>query len=179
MIVLVGASASGKTEIAKLLYKKYGYKKCITTTTRSPRNHEVNGIDYHFLSQDAFQTLMKKDAFLEVSIYNHHYYGFQKKDVMYKGVVVLDPNGANAIIKADVKDVMIVYVYSDKNLRKQRMINRGDHLDEIHKRLISDDQTFNISCIKRIDLMLENHEVDIVSLVDQIHRQYMNQMKAS
>ena len=54
MIVLVGASASGKTELAKQLYQTYGYKKCITTTTREPRKNEVDGIDYHFLSQETF-----------------------------------------------------------------------------------------------------------------------------
>ena len=48
MIVLSGASASGKTEAAKMLMVKYGIQKAITTTTRSMRVHEVNGKDYWF-----------------------------------------------------------------------------------------------------------------------------------
>lgn len=179
MIVLVGASASGKTEIAKILFNKYGYKKCITTTSRSPRKNEVDHVDYHFLSKERFQELVDKDAFLEVSIYNHHYYGFQKKDVMYKGVVVLDPNGANAVIRANIEDVMIVYVHSDKDLRESRMIQRGDCREDIKKRLISDDETFKPSNIKRIDLRIENHEIDIESLGTYIHQQYIQSTKAS
>ena len=57
MIILVGASASGKTEIAKILYKK-GYKKCVTTTTRQIRPSEVNGIDYHFITKEDFNKLL-------------------------------------------------------------------------------------------------------------------------
>ena len=44
MLVLVGASASGKTDIAKILMDQYGYKKMVTTTSRKPRKGEVNGV---------------------------------------------------------------------------------------------------------------------------------------
>ena len=54
MIILVGASASGKTEIAKLIIKKYGFKKMVTTTTRPMRAGEVADIDYHFISKEEF-----------------------------------------------------------------------------------------------------------------------------
>ena len=51
MIVLAGASASGKTEVAKLLAKKYGIVKIITTTTREKRVGEVDKRDYFFVSK--------------------------------------------------------------------------------------------------------------------------------
>ena len=65
MIVLSGASASGKTEAAKMLMVKYGIQKAITTTTRSMRVHEVNGKDYFFVSVEKFQQLIKEDKFVE------------------------------------------------------------------------------------------------------------------
>ena len=54
MIVLVGASASGKTEIAKLIIKNHGFEKMVTTTTRPMRVGEVKDVDYHFLTKEEF-----------------------------------------------------------------------------------------------------------------------------
>jgi guanylate kinase len=52
MIVLAGASASGKTEAAKMLAAKYGITKVITTTTRPMRVGEVHARDYFFVSKE-------------------------------------------------------------------------------------------------------------------------------
>ena len=54
MIVLTGASASGKTEVAKLLFIKYDIKKVITHTTRPIRLGEKRGVDYHFVDVEKF-----------------------------------------------------------------------------------------------------------------------------
>ena len=50
MLILIGPSASGKTEVAKLLAKKYNITKIVTYTTRAPRINEINGVDYNFVS---------------------------------------------------------------------------------------------------------------------------------
>ena len=55
MLLLIGASASGKTETAKYLMEHFNIKKIITCTTRAPRANEVNDVDYHFLSVEEFQ----------------------------------------------------------------------------------------------------------------------------
>ena len=65
MIVLSGASASGKTEAAKMLTQKYGIVKAITTTTRRMRCNEVNGRDYFFVSKEQFEQMIKDDKFVE------------------------------------------------------------------------------------------------------------------
>ncbi|MDD4005965.1 MAG: guanylate kinase, partial [Bacilli bacterium] len=70
MIILVGASASGKTEIAKILTRKYGIVKAITHTTRDMREGEKNGVDYFFVSKDEFAALAKQNAFVETTFYN-------------------------------------------------------------------------------------------------------------
>ena len=172
MIVLVGASASGKTELAKILFNKYGYKKCITTTTRKPRNNEINDVDYHFLTKDAFLKLKNDDKFLEVSLYDHHYYGMQIKDVMYKGVVVVDPNGANAISQKICDQAFIVYVETKKEIRIKRMELRGDQIDKINRRVRNDEDVFVQSRLKQIDLVINNDEQDLNILAALIHKKY-------
>ena len=66
MIVLSGASASGKTEVAKMLAKKYGITKVVTTTTREKRNGEIHGKDYFFVSKNEFEIMIKEKKFVIV-----------------------------------------------------------------------------------------------------------------
>lgn len=174
MIVLVGASASGKTELAKQLYQTYGYTKCITTTTREPRNNEVDGIDYHFLSKDEFSKLMDQDAFYEVTHYNDYAYGIQKKDVNPEGVVIVDPNGANTLVEKAGHDVFVVYVETSEIVRKNRMIKRGDDPKLIIKRLTNDAYVFNPKLFNRIDLHLYNEEHTLHELTHTVHKSYQN-----
>ena len=70
MLILIGPSASGKTEVAKLLSSKYNITKIVTYTTRSPRVHEVNGVDYNFVTIDEFARLTQEDFFVETTFYN-------------------------------------------------------------------------------------------------------------
>ena len=171
MIVLVGASASGKTELAKLLYRDYGYKKCITTTTRPMRQNEDDGIDYHFLSEEAFKDKMAMDAFYEVTEYANRYYGIQKQDVIENGVVIVDPNGANAL--ADhASDVYVVFVEASEALRRARMELRGDPKDQIEKRILGDRSVFQLKQFHRIDLHIYNEEVTLSELASWVHSHY-------
>jgi len=58
MIVLVGASASGKSTLQKAMIEhSENLKKVVTYTTRPPRKGEKNGVDYHFVSEKKFQKL--------------------------------------------------------------------------------------------------------------------------
>ena len=75
MIVLTGASASGKTVTALDLQKRYGLVKAITTTTREKRVGETDGVEYFFVSKDEFQKRLKENKFVEYSLYNGNYYG--------------------------------------------------------------------------------------------------------
>ena len=63
MLILVGHSASGKTEIANQLKRDYNMKKIITYTTRPKRINEVDGVDYHFVDEIKFLKL-KEEGFL-------------------------------------------------------------------------------------------------------------------
>ena len=55
MLVIVGPSACGKTQIVNHLIANYGYEKLVTYTTRPMRVNEVNHIDYHFISKEEFE----------------------------------------------------------------------------------------------------------------------------
>ena len=69
MLILIGPSASGKTEVAKLLAKKYNITKIVTYTTRAPRVNEVNGVDYNFVSVEEFAKLINDEVYEQTSKY--------------------------------------------------------------------------------------------------------------
>lgn len=173
MIVIIGASASGKTEISKTLVEKYNYKKLITTTTRPMRVNEVNHIDYHFITKEEFLKGLNNKEFLEHTVYNGNYYGINKKDVNDNALVIVDPNGANALIEQLNENTFVVYVKTKKSIRKTRMLNRQDDLKIIKQRLKNDDKVFKIKNIKKIDLVLKNNVSCIKELSEKLHNEYI------
>lgn len=177
MLIFVGASASGKTELAYYLRKNYQYQKCITTTTRPQRVHETQGVDYHFLSEETFKKRIEEDQFIETNEYHGYMYGLQKKDVVEDSVIILDPNGANHLVSKDEHRVFICYVTSSKQTRQQRMLARGDDEDIINKRIALDDDIFDRKHLIIIHYVLNNENKSIDTLARDIHEAYQTWKK--
>ncbi len=176
MIILIGASASGKTEIAKILTKK-GYKKCITTTTRIKRENEIDGVDYHFITKEKFNNLLLQNSFVEVTHYQGNFYGTNKLDLKLDGLIIVDPNGANAIISLLGNQAFVVLIKSDKKIREERMRQRKDKELEIKIRLLSDDKIFKKKNLTKTDLVLKNDEETLEELAVIIDQKYKNYKK--
>jgi len=172
MLILIGPSASGKTEVAKLLISKFGLKKLVTYTTRPIRQSETDGVDYHFLSAESFLKLKDAGEFVETTCYNGNYYGSRKCDVCDDKVVVLEANGLNAFLKQMPKKIVSVYLETPKAIRKQRMIDRGDDPRDIERRLASDDVLFDKSRFERIDFTVENLGISLEELTERIAKLY-------
>lgn len=177
MIIIVGASASGKTEIANYLMTHYPYHKCITSTTRSMREGEVQDIDYHFLTDEEFELIALQNGFVETNQYQNHWYGLQKKDVISNGIIVLDPNGANHLIKQFQDQVFVCLVQSTIETRRQRMLSRHDRIDSMTERLKEDDRIFHPSKFLKIDFTIQNESKTIEAMALMLHQAYLNYQK--
>mgnify|MGYP000048755256 CR=1 FL=1 len=84
IIVIAGPTGSGESAVTKAVLKKLkNTKRIITVTTRSPRPHEKNGIDYFFVSTKEFKKMIKADVLLEyIRVPNRNiYYGTVKKQI--------------------------------------------------------------------------------------------------
>jgi guanylate kinase len=83
LIILSGPSGSGKsTVIARLLeLRDLPLHLSVSATTRQPRDGEVNGRDYFFISQDEFEERLRQDAFLEHAFVHGKYYGTLRAQV--------------------------------------------------------------------------------------------------
>lgn len=177
MLILIGASASGKTEVAKTLAKKYNITKIVTYTTRAPRVNERNGVDYNFVSVEEFAKLTSEDYFVETTYYNNNYYGTAKKDVKDDKCIILDPNGVKSFNALNDNHVISIYLDSDESFRHKRMLERGDLPQDVEKRLINDRITFNKANLTGIDFIIESNDISIEELSVEVKDVYLNALK--
>ena len=177
MLVLIGPSASGKTEIAKILIRDFGMKKLVTYTTRPARPGEQDGIDYHFVTVDEFKALDEAEEFVETTFYNGNYYGSRKRDVDMNKVVVLDPSGLNRLCALFGDSIVTVLLETAAETRIARMRMRGDREDDIARRISGDEAVFAPANMRRIDLVVQNNAADLKQLAADIHRFYCERMK--
>lgn len=176
MIVLVGASGSGKTSVAKELEKR-GYKRVVTYTTRLMRDGEKDGVDYHFLSDEDFDTI--KDCFVEHSTYRGWKYGcdISLKYINNKNsVVILTPKGMRKLKKLYPlypKDVFTVYLDVDRSSRLVKILQRGDDVDEAYRRNLSDVGMFD-GVENEADVCIKNdgYVLSVKEIADMIERDY-------
>ena len=156
MLVIIGPSASGKTQIVNKLIEKHNMKKMVTYTTRPMRPLEVNGVDYHFISVEEFQNKIKEGFFLEYVNYNNNYYGTSRNAISDDKVVILESEGLKKYIDEAKNQIKIVFVRCSKEIRRIRMITRGDDLESIKKRLLNDDNVFNDEIKKLADFVIDS-----------------------
>ena len=177
MLILIGQSASGKTEVAKILAKKYNITKIITYTTRKPRINEVDKVDYNFITLDEFATLTEKDFFVETTYYNSNYYGTAKKDIADDKCVILDPNGLKSFLALHDDRIISIYLDSDEKIRYQRMIDRKDDPKIAKQRIVNDRIAFNDSNLKGITMVISSDNISINDLADKIYNIYINMLR--
>lgn len=177
MIILVGPSASGKTEIAKKLISNYYFQKVITFTTREKRKNEKNGIDYHFVSMDKFDELKEKENFVETTYYNGNYYGTPKNDMGLNKVLIVDPKGLKVFKKLNDESIVTFYISGSEEKRIQRMKDRGDDPQEIEKRILNDKKDFSYKNIGKTDYVIDGDNKTITELAKEIYDKYFVKVK--
>lgn len=176
MLVIIGPSASGKTEIVNNLIAKYSMKKMVTYTTRFKRPGEVNGVDYHFISLEEFKRKIEEGFFLEYVVYNGNYYGTSKNSLTNEKVVIVEASGLKTYIKEARDKIKIVFIACSKDIRRTRMINRQDGDESIKKRLANDDLIFNDEIKQLADFVLDttNGKVEAdTKTVYEFYKPYM------
>ena len=172
MIILCGASASGKTVTALELQKKYGLSKAITTTTREKRIGETDGVEYFFISKEEFQKRLSENKFVESSLYNGNYYGCGIDQVADDKVVVLDPNGLHSFKKLKNKNIVTFLLIADESTRKERMALRGDKEENIKQRIKNDVVDFSLDKIGEVDFVIKTNDKTIEETADLIYQNY-------
>lgn len=150
ILVMVGASASGKTRITTELITRYPelFERVVTNTTRDPREGEVNGVDYNFSSDRLFKKLISSNSLLEWSEYAGKKYGTSKQAVekiLNEGknaILVMDINGAKSVAATYPDNTVTVYIERDKSILIHELLQRPVSEEEKIKRIIQLDKDF-------------------------------------
>lgn len=157
IIAIVGKSNSGKTTLAKELEERSVFQGIVSYTTRDPRPNEINGEDYHFVSNEEFNKMeltgnlslvktfhvQKGDMLVPVR------YGFSSS-TLYNAAhncniyyMLVDPKGLDELQtrygKDKVKSIYLAVTYTTRFLRGNE---RGDDLKELFRRFEADDRDF-------------------------------------
>ena len=177
MIVLAGASASGKTEVAKELAKKYGITKVITTTTRDMRVGEVNGRDYFFVSKEQFERMIQEGRFVEYTFYNNNLYGSTKDQIYSNKCVVIDPAGLRAYLGLNDRNIVTFFLDANEDTRFKRMLLRGDKEEVAKNRIEHDRFAFSPENIADVDFHIDSENFDVEKVADMVYEKYKEILK--
>lgn len=102
VMTITGPSGSGKSTLESRL-EKQGFSRIISTTTRLPRPGEKDGVNYHFVSEAEFHSMVNRGMMAESVEFHGNYYGIQidhLREVMEEGkpvVIVVEPEGLKQI----------------------------------------------------------------------------------
>jgi guanylate kinase len=145
LVVFAAPSGSGKSTIVKhLLSKIPALSFSVSATTRAPRNNEVNGRDYYFISLADFRSKIQQNEFVEwEEVYPEVYYGTLKEEIdklWFENKTVIfdiDVYGALAIKKIYPEETLTIYVDVPKfeDIQKRLALRNTESPEQLQKRV--------------------------------------------
>ena len=167
ILVLSGPSGAGKSTIIDASSQEIGeYYFSVSTTTRAPRDGEVNGKDYYFVSKEDFEADIKAGNFLEYATVHGNYYGTSLKPVreaLKKGKLVIfdiDVQG-HRLVRDAMGDVVVSAFITPPTLREleNRLTGRGsDNMEVINARI--ENAKDEIKAINEYDYVIINDSIE-------------------
>lgn len=167
-IIICAPSGAGKTSITKyLLAQILSLKFSVSACTREKRDNETDGVDYYFLSTEAFRNKIKNNEFIEwEEVYKDQYYGTLKSEI-----VRIWDEGYNVIFDVDVEGGLSLSNYFGENALtifikppsiaelEKRLRSRGSETEEkIQKRLAKAED--EMSYAERFNVIIVNDDLE-------------------
>lgn len=139
LVLLSGVSGAGKDTIKKELLKRMDNATTMPSyTDREPREGEVDGEIYNFITTAEFEEKIKANEFYEYSAHHEHYYGTSKRildEKVKSGKIIIkdiEVNGTENLLKLLQNDIKIVTIFLKvpKEESKNRLEHRTEHVNE-------------------------------------------------
>lgn len=130
ILTITGPTCSGKTTLLKALLASGRFIQLVGFTTRAPRDGEVDGVDYTFLSVDEAKQKIESDEVADSVFYNGNYYGVLLSEVEKAAAtgkipaVVLEPNGVSQFWERFGEDCVSVFLIGDPTTLTRRFLAR-------------------------------------------------------
>ena len=140
--VISGFSGVGKGTIVKKLVEDQGYALSISATSRAPRQGEIHGREYFFLTREEFHSMIENDGLIEWAEYVSNFYGTPREYVEERlaagedVILEIEPQGALKVKEQYPEAVLIFIVPPNAKELENRLIGRGtEETETIKKRL--------------------------------------------
>lgn len=159
--ILVGPSGSGKDFLLRGLIKM-NLRYFPKFTTRPKRELEVDGVEYNFIDDQTFNSLLNDKLIKVYQSFNIKdqiwHYGITKENFDNNQLFIMTPFEINQISEEELKECFVVYLDIDINIRRKRLKNRNDNNDSIERRLQADLDDFKN--FNKYDLKLTDPEFE-------------------
>ncbi len=152
-IALVGKAASGKDYLKSKLIKR-GMNFGVSSTTRPPREGEVDGVDYHFMTEDEFLNHIAYENIVFYQKFNGHFYGITQQEFKSCDAVILNAEVLSKMPAEVRQSLFVIYINIDDRTRMLRMKERGFSDIEITERVYADNKQYD--GFDNYDLMITN-----------------------
>lgn len=140
-IAIVGAAATGKDYLRKRMMDR-GMVYGVSCTTRLPREGEVHGKDYYYLTPEEFDSKIERGEFVEWQDFNGWKYGLTKDEFERCDVMILNAE-AVTLLNAEYRNrLFVIYLDIAEEIRRERLGVRDDKNDSTERRIIADNDQF-------------------------------------
>ncbi len=165
LFVISGPSGCGKGTVVKLLEQKHDFAVSVSATTRAPREGEINGVHYHFVSAEEFEKAIAAGEMLEYTVYSgsKKYYGTPKAHVheyLESGrdvILEIEVDGAMQIKKRMPEAILVFIIPPDMKTLRARLTGRGtESADMIDARIARAYEELKLA--DRYDYVIINRE---------------------
>ena len=169
LVILSGVSGSGKDTIKKeLINRMENVESLASFTSREPREGEVPGQTYNYVSKEEFEKMIKNGEFYEYDIHHNNYYGTSRKllnEKMKSGKIIvkdIDVNGTEHLIDLLGKDTKIVTIFLrvPKEELKRRIEQREENVSPQDVILRLNRFDYEESKISLYDYVLKNNNLE-------------------
>ncbi len=184
LVVLSGVSGAGKDTIKKALIARMDNVISLPSyTSRAPRDGEINGEIYNFVSKEEFEKMIDNNELYEYDVHHDNYYGTSKvllNEKIKSGKIIvkdIDVNGTENLVKLLKNDTRIITIFLKvpKEILQKRLENRIDKPDYKQITLRLNRFDYEESKIGMYDYVIKNNDFEkTVNIIQAIIKSELN-----
>ena len=165
LIVVSGPSGVGKGTVLAEILKDENIFYSVSATTRNPREGEVDGVNYHFLTKEKFEELIADNGMLEYAKYCDNYYGTPRKaveDKLAEGkdvILEIEVQGAMNVKKSFPEAMMVFILPPSVSELRRRLNKRGTETEEVVNKRVAE-AVGEIKKAENYDYVMINGDLD-------------------
>lgn len=163
---ILGRSGVGKDTLANVVCEEMNLNKVVSRTTREPREREVDGINYHFLTKEDYWADKKENRVCAYTQIGDNYYWTTEYDVLSSDIYIIDPQGLETLkSKINKLDTRIVTIYITsplgENIKRGYLRSPSDYEKLLNKMSAEDSQFTEYETKAAYDYIIHNVHFEI------------------